>query len=244
MKMISVQWKKIYFLLMKEFRYFFFSPVAYIFICIFLIALGWLYFSRFFLYNQLEMREFFNILPIVLSFVVPALTMGSFSEEFSSGSYETISTTTVSTLEIVFAKFLAATLFMYIALFPTLIYPITLAFLGELDFGPIIGGYIGSIFLIASLVSIGIFSSSLSKNQIISFIVALAISVVLCLILSLMKALIPPLLIDFIEFIDFSSRFSNIARGIIDLRDLVYFSFFSVIFLYLTYQNLELRKLA
>ncbi|MGC8764717.1 MAG: ABC transporter permease [Brevinematia bacterium] len=238
-----IQIKKIYYLIYKELRYFFFSPVAYIFICIFLIALGWLYFSRFFLYNQLEMREFFNILPIVLSFVVPAITMGLFSEEFAVGSYEVISTTSVSILDIIIGKFAAAIIFMYIALLPTIMYPITLKFLGELDIGPIIGGYIGSVFLIAALVSIGLFASSLSKSQIISFIISLAISVVLCLILGLMKAVTPPFLVDIIDSISFSTRFANIAKGIIDLRDIFYFIIITIAGIYATYQNLENRKI-
>ena len=238
-----IQIKKIYNLIYKEIRYFFFSPVAYIFICIFLVALGWLYFSKFFLYNQLEMREFFNILPIVLSFVIPAITMGLFSEEFSSGSYEVISTTSVSNIDIIIAKFVAAVMFMYIALSPTIMYPITLAFLGELDLGPIIGGYTGSVFLIASLVSIGLFASSLSKSQIISFIISLAISVSLCLILSLMKSVTPPFLVGILDTISFSTRFSNIAKGIIDLRDIFYFITIIVIGIYATYQNLENRKI-
>ncbi len=239
-----IQIKKIYSLIYKELRYFFFSPVAYIFICIFLVALGWLYFSKFFLYNQLEMREFFNILPIVLAFVVPAITMGLFSEEFSVGSYEVISTTSVSILDIILGKFFAALIFMYIALFPTIMYPITLSFLGELDLGPIIGGYTGSIFLIAALVSIGLFASSLSKSQIISFIISLAISVVLCLILGLVKAVTPPFLVGIIDTISFSTRFSNVAKGIIDLRDIFYFITITIIGIYATYQNLESRKIS
>jgi len=178
-----------------------------------------------------------------LSFVIPAITMGLFSEEFSSGSYEVISTTSVSNIDIIIAKFVAAVMFMYIALSPTIMYPITLAFLGELDLGPIIGGYTGSVFLIASLVSIGLFASSLSKSQIISFIISLAISVSLCLILSLMKSVTPPFLVGILDTISFSTRFSNIAKGIIDLRDIFYFITIIVIGIYATYQNLENRKI-
>jgi len=238
-----LNFKKVYCIIYKELRYFFFSPVAYIFICIFLVSVGWLFFSRFFLYNQLEMREFFNILPIVLAFVVPAITMGLFSEEFSVGSYEVISTTSVSILDIVLGKFFAAAIFIFITLLPTLLYPITLIFLGELDFGPIIGGYFGSIFLISALVSIGLFSSSLSKSQIVSFIISFAISVVLSLILGLMKAVTPTFLIDFIDMISFGTRFSNISKGVVDLRDLIYFLSVTLLGVYLTYQNLELRKI-
>lgn len=235
--------KKTIYITKRELRSFFYSPVAYIFICIFLVALGWLFFSKFFLYNQLEMRDFFNILPIVLAFVVPSITMGLFAEEFSSGSYEVISTTSVSTLDIVIGKFFSAILFMLIALLPTIMYPIFLIFLGDLDLGPIVGGYIGTIFLISALVAIGLFASSLSKSQIVSFIIALSISVTLCLLLGLMKSITPPFLVDFIDYFSFSGRFSNIAKGILDLRDISYFIVTSVVFLFLTYQNLELRKI-
>ncbi|MEJ5285156.1 MAG: ABC transporter permease [Brevinematia bacterium] len=235
--------KKTIYITKKELRSFFYSPVAYIFICIFLVALGWLFFSKFFLYNQLEMRDFFNILPIVLAFVIPSITMGLFAEEFSSGSYEVISTTSVSTLDIVIGKFFAAILFMLIALLPTIMYPLFLIFLGDLDLGPIAGGYIGSIFLISALVSIGMFASSLSKSQIVSFIIALSISVTLCLLLGLMKSITPPFLVDLIDYFSFSGRFGNIAKGILDLRDISYFIAISVVFLFLTYQNLELRKI-
>ncbi len=235
--------KKIILITKKELKSFFYSPVAYIFICIFLVALGWLFFSKFFLYNQLEMREFFNILPIILSFVIPAITMGLFAEEFSSGSFEVISTTSVSSLDIVLGKFVAALIFMVIALLPTLMYPVFLSFLGELDLGPIFGGYIGSIFLISSLVSIGLFASSLTRSQIISFIISLSISVSLCLLLGLMKSITPPFMVDIIDYFSFSGRFSNIAKGIIDLRDITYFIAISVIFSFLSYQNLEFRKI-
>ncbi|MCX7820088.1 MAG: hypothetical protein N2258_00235 [Brevinematales bacterium] len=238
-----VNFNKILHITKRELKSFFYSPVAYIFICIFLVALGWLFFSKFFLYNQLEMREFFNILPIVLSFVIPAITMGLFAEEFSSGSYEVISTTSVSGLDIIIGKFIGAVVFMIIALFPTIIYPVFLVFLGELDLGPIFGGYIGAIFLISALVTIGIFASSLSKSQIVSFIISLSISVTLCLLLGLMKSITPPFIVDLIDYFSFSSRFSNIAKGILDLRDIAYFIASSVVFLFLTYQNLEYRKI-
>lgn len=242
MRTALFDWIKIKTLFGKEFRLFFFSPVSAIFICIFLIVLGWLFFSRFFLYNQLELRDFFNLLPMVLAFVVPALTMGLFSEEFSTGSYELISTTSVTLLDIIIGKFLAATAFTAIALLPTVLYPITLSFLGELDLGPVIGGYIGSFFLIGALTSIGLLASSLSRSQVVSFIIALAASIFLCLILSLMKSITPPFLVGLLEYISADYHFGNIAKGILDVKDIVYFLTIIFICLYSSRLVLEQRK--
>ncbi len=236
--------KKVGLLFKKELRFFFFSPIAYIFICIFLILVGWFFFSDFFLYNQVDLRVFFERLPIFLSLVVPVITMGLFSEEFSVGSYEIISTTSVSLWDIVLGKFFAVLALMIIALVPTLIYPISISFLGELDFGPVIGGYTGSIFLIGTLASIGLFTSSLTKNQIVALIIAFAITAPLCIIIPLMKwgNLIPMSLMGLLDFVSVESRFSNIAKGIIDIRDLLYFLSVIAIFLYSTKLILESRK--
>jgi len=239
-----VNLKKVGLLFKKELRFFFFSPIAYIFICIFLILVGWFFFSDFFLYNQVDLRVFFERLPIFLSLIVPVITMGLFSEEFSVGSYEIISTTSVSLWDIILGKFFAVVAFMIIALIPTLIYPLSISFLGELDFGPVIGGYIGSIFLIGALASIGLFTSALTKNQIVALIIAFAITAPVCIIIPLMKwnNLIPMNLMWLMDFISVESRFGNIAKGIIDIRDLLYFLSIIAIGLYSTRLILESRK--
>ncbi len=237
-----LNYKKIWILFKKELRFFFFSPIAYIFICIFLVLVGWFFFSRFFLYNQVEMRGFFELLPIFLALIIPAITMGLFSEEFSVGSYEMISTTSVTLMDIILGKFLAASTFMLIALTPTLLYPISISFLGELDIGPVIGGYVGSVFLIGALTSIGIFTSSLTKNQIVSLIIALAICFFLSFILGFMKSFAPAAMVGIIEFISADAHFNNIAKGVIDWRDILYFISIIVIALYSTKLVLERRK--
>ncbi len=234
-------YKKIWIIFKKELRFFFFSPIAYIFICVFLILSGWVFFSQFFLFNQTEMRVFFEILPYFYAFIVPAITMGLFSEEFSVGSYEMISTTSVSLIDIILGKFLAACAFMLIALVPTFIYPVSISFLGDLDLGPVLGGYIGSIFLIGAFTSIGLFSSSLSKNQIVSLIVSIAICVPLTFII-FMNRYLPPVFAQIIDNFSAAARFENIAKGVIDMRDIIYFLSIIVIALYSTKLVLERRK--
>lgn len=228
-------------ILKKELKHIFLSPIAYIFSAIFLIASGIYFFSRFFILSQNDMQDYFSILPFILSLIIPPITMGLLSSEFSSGSYELISTQSVTTLDIIIGKFLSAVVFMLFALVPTILYPITLLFLGRLDIGPVIGGYVGSVFLISALCAIGIFASSVTKNQIIALIVALAIMISLNILLKFLGLLFPNTS-NFILFISGDYHFANIARGVIDLRDIVYFLSVTVIFLYLANIILQNRK--
>ena len=137
--------------------------------------------------------------------------MGLLSSEFSSGSYELISTQSVSALEIILGKFFSAVIFMLFALLPTILYPITLTFLGRLDIGPVIAGYIGSVFLIMSLCAIGIFASSVTKNQIVALIVGLAIMISLNMFLRYLTLLFPAL-VNVIEVISGDYHFANICK--------------------------------
>lgn len=241
MQAISYTINKSNVILKKELRHIFFSPIAYIFSAIFLAVSGVYFFSRFFILQQNDMQDFFSILPLILSLIIPPITMGLLSSEFSSGSYELISTQSVSALEIILGKFFSAVIFMLFALLPTILYPITLTFLGRLDIGPVIAGYIGSVFLIMSLCAIGIFASSVTKNQIVALIVGLAIMISLNMFLRYLTLLFPAL-VNVIEVISGDYHFANIARGVIDLRDIIYFLSVTVIFLYLANIILENRK--
>ncbi len=206
----------------KEFGAYFASPIAYIVISIFLIISGWFFFSTFFLYGQAELRGFFALLPFTCAFIVPAITMRLFSEEFNTGSFELLLTMPVSRLEIVLGKFLAATVFCAVMLLPTLSYAATVALLGDLDWGPVFGGYAGALFLCASFAAVGVFASSLTRNQIISFIVAMT----MCVALTLLDKLLifaPESLVGVFQFLGADTHFQSIARGILDTRDVLYF---------------------
>jgi ABC-2 type transport system permease protein len=226
-------------ILSKELKDYFVSPIAYIVISIFLVVTGWFFFSTFFLYNQAEMRNFFNLLPITFAFVIPAVTMRLFSEELNVGSYEILLTLPVSFKDIILGKFLAAVLFMAAALLPTLSYPICVSMLGELDWGPVFGGYMGAILLAAAYAAIGIFASSLTRNQIVAFIVA----TVICFSLTLINAMlyfIPVPILGVISYLGASPHFNNIAKGVIDSRDIIYFS--SVVFIGLYASHLVMQE--
>ncbi|MCK5221008.1 MAG: ABC-2 transporter permease, partial [Candidatus Aminicenantes bacterium] len=128
----------------KEFKSYFVTPIAYIVISLFLLVIGWLFFSTFFLNRQASMMHFFSLLPITFSFIVPAITMRLFSEELNVGTYEILLTLPVKFRDIILGKFLASISFIAIMLLPTLIYAVSISFVGELDWGPVIGGYTGA----------------------------------------------------------------------------------------------------
>jgi ABC-2 type transport system permease protein len=212
----------------KEFKTYFITPIAYIVISIFLIVTGWFFFSTFFIFNQATLRNFFGLLPITFSFVVPAITMRLFSEEFNVGSYELLLTMPVTFREVIVGKFLAGVAFITAVLLPTLAYPATISFLGNLDWGPVWGGYIGAILLGASFCAIGIFASALTRNQIISFITGMAICFALTLV-DKMLFFLPQSMLGVLSYLGADYHFQNISKGIIDSRDVLYF--LSVIFI-------------
>ena len=223
----------------REFTSYFLSPIAYIVISIFLLVTGWFFFTTFFLYNQANLRNFFALLPIVFSFVIPAITMRLFSEEINTGSYEVLLTMPVTFLDAVLGKFLAGVAFVGAALIPTLAYPITVSFLGQLDWGPVAGGYIGAILLGGAFSAIGLFASSLTRNQITAFIMGMAICFTLTLI-DKMLFFLPRSMLGVLEYLGSDFHFQNISKGIIDSRDILYF--LSVIFVGLYAAHMAIQQ--
>ena len=225
----------------KELKDYFFSPIAYIITSIFILITGWFYFSTFFIINQASLRDFFELLPITMAFIVPAITMRSLSEEFNMGSYEILITFPVKLSDIILGKFLALAIFIIIMLIPTISFAISVSLVGKLDFGPVIGGYLGCILLGMSYAAIGLFSSSLTKNQINSFIIATLI----CIFLTLMDKIVifmPESIVNIATYLSSNFHFQNFSKGIIDLRDIIYFLSLSFIFLYAAFISLFRKK--
>ncbi len=225
----------------RELGVYFVSPIAYIVISIFLLVTGWFFFSAFFLFNQANLRGFFGLLPINLSFLVPAITMRLFSEELNVGSYEILMTLPVTSVEVILGKFLASVAFIAAMLVPTIAYPISVSFLGQLDWGPVAGGYLGALLLGAAFSAIGLFASSLTKNQIIAFITGMAICVSLTLI-DKMLFFLPRSLLGFLQYLGADFHFQNISKGILDSRDILYFLSVGFIALYGTYLGMQERR--
>ena len=206
----------------KEFSAYFISPIAYIVIAIFLLITGWFFFATFFIFNQANLRTFYTLLPLVFAFVIPAITMRLISEEINVGSDEILLTMPVTFQDVILGKFLASVALVVAMLIPTVAYPLTVSLMGQLDWGPVIGGYVGAVFLAAAFSAIGLFASALTRNQIIAFIIGLAICFTLTL-LDKMLYFLPRSLLSVFAYLGADFHFQNIARGIIDSRDLLYF---------------------
>ncbi len=224
----------------KEYKAYFVSPIAYIVIFVFLIIVGWLFFSTFFLDRQASLTRLFTLLPITFAFIIPAVTMRLFSEEINIGSYELLHTLPVSNQEIIIGKFLAAVAFVGVMMSPTIVYALSTAFLGELDWGPVIGGYLGAILLGAAFCAIGLMASSLTRNQVVAFIISMAICFSLTLMMDFVLFFLPNSIVGFFQYLSANFHFQNIAKGMVDSRDLLYF--FSVIFLSLYGTGLILQE--
>jgi ABC-2 type transport system permease protein len=206
----------------KEFSAYFVSPIAYIVIAIFLLVTGWFFFATFFLFNQANLRTFYALLPIVFAFVIPAITMRLISEEINVGSDEILLTMPVTIRDVILGKFLASVALVGAMMIPTVAYPLTVSFMGQLDWGPVVGGYVGAVFLGAAFSAVGLFASALTRNQIIAFIIGLAICFMLTLI-DKMLYFLPQSLLGIFAYLGADFHFQNIAKGIIDSRDILYF---------------------
>ncbi|UCF91906.1 MAG: ABC transporter permease subunit [Desulfobacterales bacterium] len=225
----------------KEFRAYFVTPIAYIVISIFLLVTGWFFFTTFFLFNQANLRNFFGLLPIIFSFVIPAITMRLIAEELNVGTYETLLTLPVTFLDVVLGKFLACWGFIAAMLIPTAAYAFTVAMLGQIDWGPVAGGYIGALLLGAAFSAVGLLASALTRNQIIAFIIGVAICFSLTLI-DKMLFFLPRYLLGIFAYLGADFHFENIAKGVIDSRDVLYFVSVSFIGLYGAHLALQAKK--
>ncbi len=206
----------------KEFNSFFLSPVGYIVIGIYLVISGWFLFTTIFLSKSVTLRDFFSLMPITLSFIIPAITMKSFSEEYKTGSYELLGTMPITTTDITLGKFFATWGFVLVMLLPTLSYPLFISTLGDLDSGVVVSGYIGAVLLSGAFTAIGTLASTLTQNQIIAFL----IGAVVCFLLTIIEGmviLLPQPIAGIVEYLSTGFHFQNISKGILDSRDVIYF---------------------
>ena len=226
----------------KELRSFFNTPMAYIFLVVFALVNGYFFTNTFFLYNQSDMRSLFGIVPLVYLFFIPAVSMGLISREKSLGTIEIITTLPVRERDIVIGKFLAGLSLILIALLTTLIHYITLINVGTtIDHGAVFTGYLGLALLGGVYTAVGIFSSSLTENQVIAFIVGIAI-VITFFLMDKLLVFVPSGLAGLIQYLSTEFHLSNMSRGVIDTRNIVYFGSVIGFFLFMTTRVLESRK--
>lgn len=236
----------------KEINAFFSSLIGYIVIAVFLMVMGFFMFvvpdSSLLRFGYASLGPFFTLAPNVLTFIIPAICMRAFAEEKQTGAIELLVTRPLRDVEIVMGKFLACLTLVVIALIPTLLYYYTVyqlgAPVGNIDAGGTIGSYLGLVFLSMAFVAVGLFASSLTSNQIVGFLLALALSFFFYFGFDLVAS-IPgfdgkPAL--FIESLGMQAHFRSLGRGLIDSRDVVYFLSLTAFFLLLTVLSLERRK--
>lgn len=226
---------------LRELRSYFNSAVAYVVIVVFLAIVGWFHSSNMFLMNIASLRLMFELIPLVFLFVVPAVTMRLLAEEKKTGTIELLATKPLHDAEVVMGKFLAAWALIGVALLPTLVYYVTFASIGTLDHGPVLGGYLGLLLMAGVYVAVGLFASSLTDNQIVGFIVGFLMILTLFLFDKVL-IYVPEGLTSIVEYLGADYHFSNIARGVIDTRDIVYFVSALGFMLYLTVVSLGRRR--
>jgi len=228
---------------LKEFKAFFFSPIAYVFITVYLVITNFLFFQGFFIINQADMRGYFSLLPWLFLIFVPAITMRSWAEEKKIKTLELLLTWPINDIEVVVGKFLATFCFLAISLLLSLTIPITIAILGDPDVGPIIGGYLGALLLGAAYLSIGLWISSLTENQIVAFILGVVMTFCLFMIGNpFITMLSPSWIVPLLTFLGIGNHFESIGRGVIDTRDIFYYLSVISFFLFLNIRSLESRK--
>jgi ABC-2 type transport system permease protein len=226
----------------KEIKGYFISPAAYIVLVIFLLLSGWFFASPLFLANSSDLSNLFGIIPIIYIFFIPAVTMNLISREKNTGTLETLATFPIDETQIIMGKFWASLSLVGIGLLFTLIHLITIVLLGtNIDYGAIFCGYLGLVLLGALYSSIGLFSSTITNNPIVAFIISFFI-VFFLFIIQYSLFFIPPFMAGFFQYISTGYHFESISRGVIDTRNLIYFISGTALFLKLSIMIMESRK--
>jgi ABC-2 type transport system permease protein len=232
----------------RELASYFATPLAYVYILVFLIVANALpYLVGFYEQGQADLKLFFTFHPWLYLFLIPAISMKLWAEERNSGSIELLMTQPVKLWDAVLGKFLAAWLFTALALALTFPLWITVNYLGHPDNGTILAAYFGSLLLAGGFLAIGSCMSALTRNQVVAFI----LGVVACfaflligvpLVLAIFRNWVPQALLDAIASLSFQTHFDSIVKGVIDVRDLLYFAMLIGFFLLATAVTLEWRK--
>ena len=233
----------------RELASYFATPLAYVFILIFLVLAGsfTFYLGGFYERGQADLDPFFTFHPWLYLFLIPAISMRLWAEERKSGTIELLLTQPVTLWDAVVGKFLAAWLFTALALALTFPLCLTVNYLGKPDNGAIVAAYLGSLLLAGGFLAIGSCMSALTRNQVVAFILAVVACFAFLLagfpmVLDLFRSWAPQVLVDAVASLSFLTHFESIAKGVIDLRDLLYFAMLIGFFLLATAIALELRK--
>jgi len=227
----------------KELRSYFNSPLAYIFIDVFLVVTAWLFFQNYFVIGQADMRYFFGLVPWMFLFIVPAITMRVWAEEKKLGTVEILLTMPMKDHEVVLGKYLASLLFLGITLALSFMIPVVVLWSGPADLGVILASYIGSLFLGGAYIALGVWLSAFTDNQIIAFILAIVASFLFFIVGQVfVLQSVPSFMTGFMQFLGLGAHFESISRGVIDSRDVLFYLSFIGFFLFLNAQQIAGRR--
>ncbi len=233
----------------REFQGYFATPIAYVFMGVFVALAGvfTMYVGGFFIRAQADLSAFFGFHPWLYLFLIPALAMRLWAEERRAGTIELLLTLPVTMTQAVLGKFLAAWLFTAVALALTFPVWITVNYLGDPDNGVIFAGYLGSLLMAGAYLAIGSCISALTRNQVIAFVVSAAVCLLFVLsgypvVLDVFSAWAPAFLVETVSSFSFLGHFEDIIKGVIDLRDVVYFASLIALWLFLNVLALEVNK--
>lgn len=238
--------KSILIITKRELHSFFDSLIAYIMLVLFLGFSGfftWLQGSDIFLVGQASLRPFFSIAYWTLFFFIPALTMRLLAEEKKTGTIELLLTKAISDRQVVLGKFLSTLALICVALLLTLPYVITVSSIGNLDLGEVICGYLGLILMSATYISIGLYASSITSNQIVAFLASLFIGLFFHIIFDVLKGSATGFIGEFFNMLSLSTHFESISRGVVDSKDIIYFLSIISLGLFLSEVSLSKRKI-
>lgn len=229
----------------REVRHFFSGPIGYLVIGLFLTINGlflWVFGGDFNILDAgfADLATYFQLAPWVLLFLIPAVTMRSFSDELKMGTLELLLTKPISTLKIIMGKYWGAVILIVLALLPTLLYVMTISQLGNppgnWDVGSTLGSYLGLLFLVFAYTAIGVFASSLTKNQVVAFMAAVFLCFVMYYGFEGLATLMPN---SGIEQLGMQYHFDNVSRGVLDTRDLIYFLGVTAVFIVFTRMRID-----
>ncbi len=227
----------------REFLAYFRSPIAYVFLTTYLVLVAFLFFRPFFVVGQTDMRTFFTLMPWIFLFYVPAVSMGKWADERRQGTLELLLTMPVRDSDVVLGKFAAGMGLVGTALAASLPLAWSVSLLGNLDWGPVWGGYCGLLLLGGSFMSIGLIASSLTQSQIIAFILGLTVSFGMFILGDpLVTAVLPGGVAAIVQYFGLGTHFASMSRGVIDSRDIVYYVTVIGMFLWINCQLIQRRR--
>lgn len=228
----------------KELRSYFISPIPYVLIVVFVSVMALIFFSFqvFWVTRRASLESFFQVIPLVFVLLIPGITMRLWSEEARAGTLETLLTAPIRSWQMVGGKFLSAWALLAVCLLCTLAVPITISTLGDLDWGPVVGGYLGALLMGGALLAFGLWVSALSAHQIVAYLLTAVGIFVLVWVLPYAAGEVEGAGRRFLTQLSVGGHYRAMGRGVIDLRDVLYFVSFGAFFLYLNAQAVENRR--